>query len=217
MSSPGLRVVLVDINPEMVAAWKAVFAAEKAVTVVHGSLLDQECDAWVTPTNSAGKMSGGLDGVLKRHFGPAIEKVVQAEIARLYGGQMPVGSATCVRTGDSSPYFLISVPTMVKPAEDIRGTQNVALACAAAFQAVHHQNAIEPGSITSVALPGLGASTGKVPVRSCANLMWSAYSLYRDIVFADYNGMRTVLAGQLDGHDAAPVRYKLPGGGQKPA
>jgi O-acetyl-ADP-ribose deacetylase (regulator of RNase III) len=213
-----MRVILVDINAEMVRAWRAVFAAEPAVQIVHGSLLDQHADAWVTPTNSAGQMNGGLDGVLKRHFGPRIEKAVQAEIARLYEGGMPVGSATCVRTGVENPTFLISVPTMVKPTEDIRGTQNVALACAAAFQAVHQQNARQPGGITSIALPGLGASTGKVPVRSCANLMWSAYSLFRDIAFQNFTRMRSALKGQMDGHDAeTPLRYTFDIADQNPA
>src|SRR5215813_11435839 len=196
--STGLRVVLVDINPEMVKAWRAVFASEKDVHIVQGSILEQETDAWVSPTNSAGQMNGGLDAVMKRHFGAAIERVVQAEIRRLYEGSMPVGSATCVSTGDDYPRFLISVPTMVGATEDIRGTQNVALACAAAFQAVHQQNRREPGSITSVALPGLGANTGRTPVRSCANLMWSAYSLYRDFAFRDFTLMRSNLGGQVE-------------------
>ena len=45
---------------------------------------------------------------------------------------------------------------MVTSSEDVSDTMNVALACAAAFQAVHMQNAREPGSIASIALPGLG-------------------------------------------------------------
>lgn len=213
--STGLRVVLVDINPEMVKAWRAVFAGEADVHCALGSILEQETDAWVSPTNSAGQMGGGLDAVIKRHFGAVIEKKVQAEIQRLYQGSMPVGSATCVATGEASPRFLISVPTMVNQAEDIRGTQNVALACAAAFQAVHQQNKREPGSIRSVALPGLGANTGQVPARSCANLMWSAYSLYRDFAFRDFALMRSNLAGQVEtAQGTTPVRYKVPGAGQ---
>src|SRR5262245_24135104 len=141
----ALRVVLVDVNAEVVRAWRAVFADEPAVEVVHGSILDQEVDAWVTPTNASGNMDGGLDAVLKRHFGARIEKKVKAEIDRLYQGHLPVGSATCVPTGEDGPRFLISVPTMVESVEDIRETQNVALACAAAFQAIHQQNARQPG------------------------------------------------------------------------
>ncbi len=95
----------------------------------------------------------------------------------------------------------------------------MALACAAASQAVHQQERREPGSIRSVALPGLGANTGRVPVRSCANLMWSAYSLYRDFAFRDFAVMRSSLAGQVEGTAEpgdTPLRYTVPED-QKPA
>ena len=53
--------------------------------------------------------------------------------------------AACVLTGRPQPRFLISTPTMTKSSEDISDSLNVALACAAALQAVHMQNAKEPG------------------------------------------------------------------------
>jgi O-acetyl-ADP-ribose deacetylase (regulator of RNase III) len=82
---------------------------------------------------------------------------------------------------------------MVGSSEDISDSLNVALACAAAFQAVHMQNAAEPGSIRAVALPGLGANTGQVPVEICADLMWTAYHLFREREFEDFALMRTAL------------------------
>ena len=57
------RVVLVDVNFEVVRAWRTAFAADPDVEVVHGSILDQDVDAWVTPTNSRGRMDGGVDGL----------------------------------------------------------------------------------------------------------------------------------------------------------
>ena len=135
--------------------------------------------------------------MIKGHFGPAIERRVQAEIRRLYGGLLPVGHATCVPTGTARPAFLISTPTMTASSEDISDTLNVALACAAAFQAVHMQNAREPGSISSVALPGLGAQTGRVPVEICADLMWTGYNLFRRRDFEDFAAMRAALEEEL--------------------
>ena len=154
------RIVLVDINPKMISAWRSTFEENPEVQIVEGSMLAQRVDAWVTPTNAKASMDGGLDAAIKGHFGPAIERRVQAEIRRLFGGLLAVGHATCVPTGKTQPSFLISTPTMAGSSEDISDTLNVALACAAAFQAVHMQNAREPGSIQSVALPGLGANTG---------------------------------------------------------
>jgi O-acetyl-ADP-ribose deacetylase (regulator of RNase III) len=191
------KIVLVDINPKMIAAWRSTFEENPEVEIVAGSMLAQRVDAWVTPTNARASMDGGLDAAIKGHFGPAIETRVQAEIRRRFGGLLAVGHATCVSTGAARPGFLISTPTMAASSEDISDTLNVALACAAAFQAVHMQNAREPGTIESVALPGLGANTGRVPAEICADLMWTGYSLFRRRAFDDFAAMRAALEEEL--------------------
>jgi O-acetyl-ADP-ribose deacetylase (regulator of RNase III) len=207
----ALRVVLVDVNPAMVHAWREVFDDTPDVQFVHGSMLEQRVDAWVTPTNARGLMDGGLDAVLKRHFGARIEQAVQQEIARRFDGILPVGAATCVSTGLASPRFLISAPTMDGTAEDIRETDNVALACAAAFQAIHQQNRLDAGAIRSVALPGLGASTGRVPVRTCARLMWTAFNLFKDYEFRNFATLRAALAGHspVEGVSSGSDRFRV--------
>lgn len=192
-----VKVSLVDINPKMIAAWRETFEENPEVEIVHGSMIDQEVSAWVSPTNSGGRMDGGLDAVIKNFLGPGIEHSVRKQIGERYAGAMPVGHATCVSTGRPSPRFLISTPTMVASSEDVSDTMNVALAAAAAFQAVHMQNAVHAGSITSVALPGLGANTGRVPTEICADLMWTAYDLFRTAQFPDYATMRAALEGLL--------------------
>lgn len=201
-----VKVVLVDVNPKMVKAWQATFEENPEVEIIQGSMLQQTVTAWVSPTNARGSMDGGLDAIIKNYLGAAIEKRVQAEIVRLYHGLLPVGHATCVPSGQDLPRFLISTPTMVASSEDVSDTMNVALACAAAFQAVHMQNAREPGSIRSVALPGLGANTGQVPVEICADLMWSGYDLFRRREFADFNEMRAALQDKLG--DLGPMTGK---------
>jgi O-acetyl-ADP-ribose deacetylase (regulator of RNase III) len=206
------KVVLVDINPKMIAAWRSAFEENPEVEVVEGSMLAQRVDAWVTPTNARASMDGGLDAAIKGHLGAAIERRVQAEIRRQFGGLLAVGHATCVPTGTARPGFLISTPTMAGSSEDISDTLNVALACAAAFQAVHMQNAREPGSIGSVALPGLGANTGRVPVEICADLMWTGYNLFRRRAFDDFVAMRAALEEELGdlGPTSASGKKKAP-------
>ncbi len=206
-----IRVVLVDINPKVVAAWRTTFEENPEVEIVQGSMLDQRVDAWVTPTNAKASMDGGLDGVIKSHFGAQIERAVKAEIKARHGGSLPIGQATCVPTGAARPSFLISTPTMIQSSDDISETLNVAAACAAAFQAVHLQNDRAPGSIGSVALPGLGAQTGQVPVEICADLMWTGYSLFRrQIKFDNFEEMRAALVAELG--DLGPQTS----GGSKP-
>ena len=201
-----VAITLVDINPKMVKAWQETFEENPEVTIIQGSMLAQNVSAWVTPTNSKASMDGGLDGVIKKHLGESIEGRVQKEIARLFGGVLPVGHSTCVPTGRPAPAYLISTPTMHASSEDISDSLNVALACAAALQAVTMQNSREPGSIRSVALPGLGASTGKVPPEICADLMWTAYNLFRENVFSDFATMRSALEEQLGELGPAPTK-----------
>jgi O-acetyl-ADP-ribose deacetylase (regulator of RNase III) len=193
----AVKVILVDVNPKMIGAWQSTFEENPEVEVVQGSMLDQQVSAWVSPTNARGSMDGGLDAVIKHHLGGAIEKRVQQEIQRVYGPAMPVGHATCVPTGKAQPAYLISTPTMKSSSQDISDSLNVALACAAAFQAVHMQNARLSGSIQSVALPGLGANTGRVPVEICADLMWTGYNLFREREFTSFADLRAALEAEL--------------------
>ncbi len=208
-----VKVVLVDINPKIIAAWRETFEESPEVEIVHGSMLDQTVSAWVSPTNSAGRMDGGLDLVIKNFLAGGggtggIEKKVQRQIKERHAGAMPVGYAVCVPTERVQPRYLISTPTMVSSSEDISASMNVALACAAAFQAVHIQNTAEPGSIRSVALPGLGAQTGRVPPEICADLMWTAYDLFREHAFTDFGTMRQALESILGDLSPAKAQFK---------
>ena len=200
-----LAVVLTDVNPAVVQAWRAAFADTPGISVRRGSILDENVDAWVSPTNSRGLMNGGTDAAIKRHLGAGIQLRVQKEIRGRFGGTLPVGSAVCVASGAVKPRYLISTPTMEATAQDVSETLNVALACAAAFQAIHQQNKEAPGSIQSVALVGMGAATGRVPARVCANLMWTGYTLFKDHAFDDYDDLRATIVAQLNDIESAPA------------
>jgi O-acetyl-ADP-ribose deacetylase (regulator of RNase III) len=155
-------------------------------------------------------MDGGLDLVIKKHLGAAVEKRVQAEIAREPNATLSVGRAVVVPTGRQTPRYLISAPTMGTPQEDVSGTLNPAFACAAALQAAAMLNAREPGAITSLALPGLGAATGGVPVDICADMMRAAYDLLQEEQFETFDEMRAALTAQL-AHSAAMLGLSMPG------
>jgi O-acetyl-ADP-ribose deacetylase (regulator of RNase III) len=208
-TQPQLSVVLSDVNAKVVQAWQSAFADTPEVQIVKGSILDQRVDAWVSPTNSQGRMDGGVDAVIKRHLGAGIQLRVQHAIRDGFDGTLPIGSAVCVPSGAANPKYLISTPTMTQSVQNVRETLNVALACAAAFQAIHAQNAAEPGSITSVALVGMGAATGKVPPQVCANLMWAGYTLFHEYAFADYDELRATVCAQLQDIESRPAQERV--------
>src|SRR5437764_5398175 len=193
----SFKVVLVDINPKMIEAWRATFEENPEVDIVQGSLLDQKTTAWVSPGNSRGHMGGGIDRLVRQFLGDRIQAKVQKEIQRLYLGVMPIGCAVCVATDMTTPKYLISSPIMGPTSDNIGDTLNVSLACAAALQAAHLQNKRDLHSIESVALPGMGTGAGGVPVEICADLMWSAYTLLKEREFPDFFGLRAALEEQF--------------------
>lgn len=212
----SFAITLVDLNADLVAAWQAAFADAPEVRVVHGSILCEGADAWVTPTNARGRMDGGLDAVMKRYFGAAIEARVRREINARFGGPLPVGAATCVGTAGlwtpptgPRPMYLISAPTMRDASQDVSRTLNAAWAFAAALQAAHLQNRMEcgDGGIYSLAVPGLGAATGRLAPESCARQMRLAYGLFRDHAagFDNFEAMRAALVARLVGDPVAPA------------
>ncbi|MEV7601405.1 macro domain-containing protein [Kitasatospora sp. NPDC089797] len=204
-----LRVVLTDLNAAVVESWRAAFADTPEVEIRQGSILTEQVDAWVSPTNSRGRMDGGADAAIKRHLGAGIQLKVQRAIRDQFAGSLPVGSAVCVPSGAVNPRFLISAPTMRTSSQNVSETLNVALACAAAFQAVHRQNRLVPGSIRSVALVGMGAQTGRVPARICANLMWTGLTLFNDHCFEDYDELRATVLAQLEDIEKAPATRRV--------
>lgn len=100
---PALRVVLTDVNERVVEAWRAAFADTPGIEIRRGSILDADVDAWVTPTNSRGRMDGGADAVIKRYLGSGIQLRVQRAIRDRFAGAMPLGSAVCVPSGAAVP------------------------------------------------------------------------------------------------------------------
>ena len=81
---------LIDTNRAVTDAWKTRFDDEPNVQVLLGNITQQKVDAWVTPTNSKGHMSGGVDAAIRDHLGEEIQLRIQSAIGQLYGGLLPV-------------------------------------------------------------------------------------------------------------------------------
>ncbi|MCL8208627.1 MAG: macro domain-containing protein [Actinomycetia bacterium] len=172
-----MTVVLVG-SPRMVRAWRRAFAGTP-VTVLTGDILaTARGGALVSPANSFGWMTGGLDEGIRRTYAVAgvdILTRVQAAICDQAAGELPVGQALVVPTPDGPFTHLVLAPTMRTP-RPVPWSLNAYLAFRAALLAVRVWNAAEPEMpVRTLFCPGLATGIGRMPPRRAARQMRAAW------------------------------------------
>lgn len=171
-----------DKNKDVVAALEYVFADKANYEV--GDIFSSPVDAMVSPANSFGWMDGGIDAAYVRKFGDIVEQRVQREIAKHPFAELLVGQSVVVPTGDDDFPYLIAAPTMRMPRPTT--AENVFLAARSAFSLALRLE------YKSIACPGLGTLSGRVPPKDAAEAMHAGYKmalrkhLNRPIQQADY-------------------------------
>jgi O-acetyl-ADP-ribose deacetylase (regulator of RNase III) len=170
-----LQLILVDPGMALCQAWSETFADLPHVTVVNASFESLATfDCMVSAANSFGLMDGGVDAAIIRFFGHQLMANVQQHILTEYLGEQPVGSSFIIGTGHMKHRWCAHTPTMRTPME-ITHTDHVYLAMWAMLRAVYHHNRQQPDKINTIACPGLGTGTGRVPPREAARQMALAY------------------------------------------
>jgi O-acetyl-ADP-ribose deacetylase (regulator of RNase III) len=168
------RILLVDRERALVRAWTAAFADDDAVEVHEDDFFARPADAMVSPANSFGIMDGGLDLAIRATLGFQAQDAAQAVIRERHHGELPVGSAEVVASGDARWPWLVIAPTMRVP-ENVAHTLNPYLAFRAALLAVARH-----GGIRSLVCPGLGTGIGGVDPHRCALHMRMALKHVRE-------------------------------------
>jgi len=112
-------------------------------------------------------MGGGVAGAIKRVGGIEIEKEAVSK------APIPVGSAIFTIPGSLPCRFVIHAPTMKQPAMKI-GVGNVRLATTAALIL-----GVEL-KLKTIAIPGMGAGVGGVPVNAAAREIVNVAKKYED-------------------------------------
>jgi O-acetyl-ADP-ribose deacetylase (regulator of RNase III) len=173
--------VLCAIDKPLARAWQSVVDRVHGTLSVHvGSVLDVAADAVVSPANSYGWMRGGVDAVYARAL-PEVEQRVRSAVLAYHGGELPVGQAVVVPTGEPRPAWLISAPTMREPGERLpAGTVHPYLAARAVFR-LWRDGKLEQGTrvhrvVKTIALPGLGTGIGGVAPETCARQVSAAWT-----------------------------------------
>jgi O-acetyl-ADP-ribose deacetylase (regulator of RNase III) len=173
----GVNIHLRDRNAEVVAAWREAFDGARNVDISEGDIFaGPMADAIVSPANSFGYMDGGIDGVYAQRFGPEMCERLRVLIRAAWDGELPVGCAVIVETGDRAIPYLVSAPTMRVPM-NVSETVNAYLAFRAALIAVREANRRRPGMIRSILCPGMCTFFGHMSPEKAARQMRFAHQL----------------------------------------
>lgn len=166
-----MKIILAGLSAKLLHAWTTFFGEEKEVTIIEADITKVKCDATVSPANSFGFMDGGLDYALSERFGWDLEKKLQQLIKDLPEGELLVGQAILLETGDDDVPFLISAPTMRIPTNfNIDTSVNAYLAMKAILI-----KAKSDSRINSVSIPGLCTGVGRMQPMIAARQMFQAY------------------------------------------
>jgi len=164
------KIVLVDRSAPLVAAWEEAFEAFPQVEPRLADFFSFHTDAMLSPANSFGIMDGGLDLAIRETLGFSVQEAAQRIIVGRHHGELAVGSAEIIETGDARWPFLVVAPTMRVP-ENIAQTVNAYLAFRAALLAVRRHNEAGRRPIRTILSPGLGTGIGGLEPRKCAAQM----------------------------------------------
>ncbi len=172
-----MKLVLVDLQIELIKAWRAVLDEYEQVSIHHGSIFDVNCDAVISPGNSFGFMEGGLDLKISQQLGWDVQERLQAVIRSRHHGELPVGCAEIMETEHIRIPYVISAPTMRTPMV-LENSVNVYLSLRAALLLVKH-GCFESGEpvadkVEVIAVPGMGGGTGQLPWDIIARQMKAA-------------------------------------------
>ena len=137
----------------MIRAWRGAFADREDVKVFDDDYFARPAGAMVSPANSFGIMDGGLDAAIRDVLGFQVQQRVQRVIVENHHGELPIGCAEVVATGDERWPVLVVAPTMRIP-ESVAQTLNAYLA----FRAV--VLACKRAGVKSVVCCGLATGIG---------------------------------------------------------
>lgn len=166
-----MHYLLIDKNPEMISSWREFFGEEENIKILEGDLTNVSCDALVSPANSFGFMDGGVDYAISMRLGWELQFDLQKKIKSLPEGELIVGKAIIIETGDASIPYLVAAPTMRVPMSfNISTSINAYLAMKATLIETQKHPKIE-----HVAIPGFCTGVGKMQTQIAARQMYLAY------------------------------------------
>lgn len=173
-----MKIVLAAMENRLADAWEKAFANVANFGVHRGSIFDVACDAVVSPANSFGFMDGGIDALYVDRFGVDVQTRLRRLILDRHRGELLVGGAEAVETGDPAQPYLIAAPTMRVPMALGPETVTPYLATRAVLLLARHGTFATGERLSdrlrTIAFPGMGTGVGRVPAEICARQMRTA-------------------------------------------
>jgi len=160
-----MEIYLCAREDDLFNAWKLFCGHHDFVTVTRQDIMSIDAEALVSPANSFGFMTGGIDLHYRNYLGKSIEEDLRRNIGLNFNHELLIGQATFVKIFNPPQLvkyiYLIAAPTMRVP-ENISHTINAYLAAKAALIEALRINAL------SIVFPGLGTGTGGMLPEDCA-------------------------------------------------
>ncbi len=169
---------LLALRDEVAEAFRQSFSDVEQAEIVqedfaHFMDTHPHVDGIVSPANSFGMMTGGLDRALRDYFGRELQDAVRDIILADHFGEQAVGTSIAVDIPGHPGKKLMHTPTMRTPSV-ILDYQTVYLCMRSALTA-----AIRAG-VQYLMVPAFGGSTGQVPETVIAHNMRVAYDQIKD-------------------------------------
>lgn len=165
-----MKTIIRDIDPDFIKRMQTEIHRRRYnnIRAENRDIFSSPIPFVVSPGNSFGHMTIGIDKVYRDRWGVDIESALRMEIARRPLQELLIGETVLLKTGDTDFPGLICAPTkrLIAPIID---PVNVFLATKAALLCAL-QNKAE-----ALAIPGMGILTGRVPHNIAIDHMLNAY------------------------------------------
>ena len=171
--TPRFQTLFVDQDPEVVNALAGCFARRwpSFVRFIVGNIFRNGPGILVTPTNSEGDMSAGLDLQLRSMF-PSLEERLQSYIRTLPSRRLKMEASVWIETGNGDYPFVIFSPTF-RTRWDLATPNRVYRAALAVFRSAQAHGSVS--NVHQLLIPGFGTGVGGLDPVVASRKVFQAY------------------------------------------
>jgi O-acetyl-ADP-ribose deacetylase (regulator of RNase III) len=171
--TPRFQALFVDQDPDVVNALAGSFARKwpSFVRFMVGNIFRNGPGILVTPTNSEGDMSAGLDLQIRSMF-PNLEERLQSYIRTLPSRRLKIEASVWIETGDGNYPFVIFSPTF-RTRWDLATPNRVYRAALAVFRSAQTYGSVS--TLHQLLIPGFGTGVGGLDPLVASRKVFQAY------------------------------------------